>query len=383
MTEITDYDKCTGCGTCLQICPKNCIAMKRNDEGFLYPIIDLENCIQCKKCSNYCPANKEESVTNECIKSYMAYNMNLYERLRASSGGIFELIALYILNQGGVVFGAVMAKNCKSVYHTVAHSKEELGRMYGSKYVQSDIKLTFRLAKEYLDKGKRVLYSGTPCQIAGLLSFLGRKYENLYTQDIICHGVPSPLVWEKYIEYREKIAAAKTQRIFFRQKKYGWKRFSILILFKNNREYLCPADEDLYMRGYLSNLFLRQSCYNCKYKAECTESDISLADMWGIEKIEPDINDNKGCSLIIVQSKKGEELVENVKRDIWFKEIEIKEALKYNSARLHSATLNTNRKLFMQNLSRYPIERILRKYGKRKDKLKVKLYRTLRNMRTR
>ena len=225
MTEITDYDKCTGCGTCLQICPKNCIAMKRNDEGFLYPIIDLENCIQCKKCSNYCPANKEESVTNECIKSYMAYNMNLYERLRASSGGIFELIALYILNQGGVVFGAVMAKNCKSVYHTVAHSKEELGRMYGSKYVQSDIKLTFRLAKEYLDKGKRVLYSGTPCQIAGLLSFLGRKYENLYTQDIICHGVPSPLVWEKYIEYREKIAAAKTQRIFFRQKKYPSKGY--------------------------------------------------------------------------------------------------------------------------------------------------------------
>lgn len=380
MTGITDYDKCTGCGTCSQICPKTCITMKRNEEGFLYPIVDHENCINCKKCVKYCPENREKTDGSETIKGYMAYNLTLGERLRGSSGGIFELIASYVLNHGGVVFGAVMAKNCKSVYHTVAHTEKELRKMCGSKYVQSDIKETFKLAKEYLDNGKKVLYSGTPCQISGLLAFLGRTYENLYTQDIICHGVPSPMVWEKYVEYREKVASARAQRIFFRHKKYGWKRFSLLISFENNREYLSPLDKDLFMQGYLSNIFLRKSCYQCTHKTEHTESDISLADMWGIENIDPNANDNQGCSLIIVQSSKGEKLIEDIKESLWIKEIDLKEALKYNSARLRSVDLNMNRQLFMQDLSQYPIERVLKKYGKKKEKLKVKLYRVLRTI---
>lgn len=351
MLAINDLSKCCGCGTCRDICPVKAIYLCTDEDGFMYPKVDNEKCIACGKCKKLCPVSgvvKRRNNSNR-IRAYAAYTKNEEIRKSSSSGGIFTEIAAYILKNGGVVFGAAFDEKFK-VIHIGIDRIEHLERLRGSKYVQSEIRNTYIQAKEYLDTGRIVLFTGTPCQIGGLYNFLNRDYENLYTQDIICHGVPSPLVWQKYIEYREAKAAAKLRRTFFRHKKYGWKKYSVQFEFTNCTEYLHPLTEDLYMRSYLRNLTLRPSCYSCAFKTKHRSSDFTLADFWGVEKICPGMDDDRGTSLVILHSEKAHTLFESIKSNVIYRNVDVDEAVKYNSAMLTSVPQNADRAKFFESI---------------------------------
>lgn len=355
-------DKCSGCFACVTKCPNSCIAMKTNNEGFWYPEIDEEKCVSCGLCEKICPVMGEKIIEQPSNESFAVINKNDKTRMESSSGGVFTLLAERVLDDNGVVFGAAFSDDFKSVQHICVKDKNKLWRLRGSKYLQSSIGDAYIQAENYLKQEKNVLFSGTPCQVAGLYAYLGTDYENLITQDIICHGVPSPLVWRNYVEYREHIAGSATKGIFFRHKKNGWKTYSLQFDFENDSEYIQPLAKDLYMRGFLANLYLRPSCYQCGFKSENRISDITLADFWGVENICPEMFDDRGTSLVLINTNKGKVLFNTIKSQTQNCDVEKSEALKYNSAATKSSLLPQKRKLFMDDIQTKPFSKIIKKY---------------------
>lgn len=357
MQEIAEKNICSGCSACANACPAECIEMKYDGEGFLYPHINEDACINCGKCKRICPVLKEY-VGNPKGKAYACINKDDDIRMQSSSGGVFTLLAEEILQNGGVVFGAVFDEDF-NVGHIAVESAEKLGELRGSKYVQSRIGIAYRRAKKYLDNGTLVLFTGTPCQISGLRAFLGREYDNLIMQDIICHGVPSPGVWQRYIKYREKKSASATRRTFFRHKKYGWKTYSVLFEFSNSTEYEQILCKDLFMQGFLANLYLRPSCYRCHSKSLERESDITLADFWGIENVAPEMFDDRGTSLVLVNSLKGKKLFETISDKLICREVSLNEAVKYNSSAYKSVEANKKRGEFFERIDKEDFEKVV------------------------
>lgn len=352
---------CMGCHGCMNMCPKNCISMKMDIEGFLYPKVDYELCIECKKCINACPIINKIIVDNEPL-AYACINNNEKIRLDSSSGGVFTLVAEHVIDKGGIVFGACFNEKFE-LEHNYVKTKEEISKLRGSKYLQSKIGNSYRHAKKFLDKGIKVLFTGTPCQIAGLKSFLGDKeYDDLTIMDIICHGVPSPEVWKKYVGFREREAESSTHRIAFRQKNEGWKRFSVSFSFKNNTEYRRTLKEDLYMKAFLKDVCLRPSCYYCEFKILNRQSDITMADFWGIENVLPEMDDDKGTSLIFVNSETGREIFNSISHDMKFEDVDINEAIKHNPSAIKSVLENPNRDNFFSDLNNLEFDKLVKRY---------------------
>lgn len=360
MIEITDKTKCCGCHACYNICPKGAIEMQQDEKGFEYPVIDKEKCINCGLCEKVCPIINNKQIKNG-PQAYACYNKDLNIRMQSSSGGIFTLLAEEILSKGGVVFGASFNKTFE-VEHIMVEKIEELEKLRGSKYTQSKIGETYKKAKEILEEGRYVLFTGTPCQIEGLKSYLRKEYDKLYTQDIICHGVPSIKVMKKYNNYLEQINNSNIEEIKHRTKINGWKEWRVFIKFNNNKQLSSDHNKDLYMQAFLKNTILRDSCYNCSFKKLNRISDITLADFWGIQNIMPELDDNKGTSLVIVNSKKGQELFENIKEKIIYKNVDIQEAIKYNMSMIESAKMDKNRKKFFENLDKLDFDKLVKKY---------------------
>ena len=281
--------------------------------------------------------------------------------MKSSSGGLFSLFAEKIIEEGGVVYGAGFDANF-AVEHTCIEIAEDLNILRGAKYVQSRIGSAYRSIETSLIQGKKVLFTGTPCQIGGLKAYLAKDHDNLYCIDIICHGVPSPKVFENYIAYREKKAGASTQQISFRGKKKGWRQYSVSFHFDNGTEYRQTLDKDLYMRAFLSNVCLRPSCNACRFKTLHRESDITLADFWGIQNVFPDMDDNKGTSLIFVNSIKGQRIFEQISKSVKCKEVDINQAVGYNTAAIASAEQNPKRQDFFLKLNKIPFDRLVAKY---------------------
>ena len=349
MINIQDKGKCSGCYACEQICPKQCITMKVDAEGFWYPSIDEKLCIGCGLCEKKCPILHPpiNKVTEENVKAYAAVNHDENVRLKSSSGGLFTLIAAYVIERDGVVFGAAFDDKF-NVIHRYVDKAEDLELLRGSKYVQSKIGDTYRQAEDFLKKGRLVLFTGTPCQIEGLRSFLAKDYENLYTQDIICHGVPSPMIWKKYVEYREKTAKSNANKVYFRNKKYGWKTFSVVIEFVNNTKYVKKFNQDVYMKAFLRNLTLRPSCYQCSFKKKYRNSDYTLADFWGVQNILPQMDDDKGTSLIFVNSEKGYAVLEEIKKEMSICPVVVDDAIANNSSMIKSVNISPQRDEFVK-----------------------------------
>lgn len=353
--------KCNGCSVCAAVCPKNCITMTPDELGFLYPQVDENLCINCGLCEKACPVfNGSEPETTP--KAYAVKNIRENIRMQSSSGGVFTAVAEKILADGGVVFGAAFNDDFKAVEHIPVETGEGLRKLRGSKYVQSRIGDSYEKAKRELEKGRKVLFTGTPCQIGGLLSFLKKDYENLFTQDIICHGVPSPSVWGKYVELREEKAGAKTTFASFRAKNTGWVKFSMLMKFENGKEYTQPLSDDLFVLGFLKNIYLRSSCYDCAFKTIYRQADITLADFWGVWNLHPEMHDDKGTSLVITNSEKGECLINSIANQLEIIETDVSEAVKFNSAAENSVPHNAQREQFVKDFEFEPFEKTLKKY---------------------
>ena len=359
MQEIVEKNKCCGCHACFNICPKNAISMIEDEKGFRYPSIDKTKCIDCGMCKKVCPVlNNQEKEHN--IKAYACYNINHDERLHSSSGGIFILLAKEVIKRNGVVFGASFDEDF-NLYHTFAENKKDLKQFMGSKYVQSAIGETYKKVKYFLDNDRYVLFTGTPCQIEGLLSYLKKDYNKLYTQDIICHGVPSPKVWQKYLEYQKKLSNENVKSVSFRSKDHGWSLFRMKILF-DTKKYSKNHNDDLFMKVFLKNLCLRESCYNCSFKKKYRSSDITLGDYWGINKLHQKFNDNKGTSLLIINSDKGEKLFDAIKNNIKYIETDLDTAIKYNSAMVESVKHHNDEKDFINNIDNMSFDKLVNKY---------------------
>lgn len=311
MIQILDKHKCCGCSACEQICPKQCISFRRDQEGFVYPFVNNSICINCGLCERVCPViNLREDRLP--LKTFAATNNNEEIRRNSSSGGVFSALAEKTICKGGKVYGARF-QNDLSVVHCKADTLDGIAQFRGSKYLQSELKDIYKAVRNDLNKGIEVLFSGTPCQIAGLKLFLQKNYENLIAVDFVCHGVPSPTVWQSYLDLFRK--ETEVTSVSFRNKEFGWHRFGV---FSDNH----------YMQVFLSNISLRPSCYQCPTKKGRSGSDITLGDFWGIENINPEIDDDKGISLLLVNTKKGEIFCNNL--DIWVKEENYQYAVKYN-----------------------------------------------------
>ena len=366
MKILKNTKLCNGCHACFSVCPKDCIVMQADEEGFLFPQIDNEKCVECGLCEKICPMNKtqvERTGETKTPKTFAVINKNEEIRMQSSSGGVFTLLAEKVINEGGVVFGARFNENWQ-VEHDSTETIDGLAAFRGSKYVQSRIGNSYKLVKEFLTDGGGVLFSGTPCQIGGLKSYLQKDYENLLCVDIICHGVPSSKVWRKYVEFRENIAGSKTGKIASRRKNCGWTQYSLSFNFVNDREYSQIFQADPFMQAFLKDLCLRSSCYQCGFKSANRISDITIADFWGVQNVAPEMFDDKGTSLVLLQSPKGQEVFDKIKSDTDFAEVDCEKSLQFNTAAFRSCAEPKNRGKFMKNIDKFPFDKLVRKYTK-------------------
>ena len=330
---ITKYELCTGCHACYNVCPMHCITMKENEEGFLYPQIDEGQCINCKQCQKICPINRKLENKNPQRKAYALYYLDERVRKNSSSGGTFSALAVQILENDGVVVGAAFSKDFRSLHHIEVTDCGELELLRGAKYLQSTIGDMFAKVKSYLRIGREVLFVGTPCQVEGLVAYLGGKPEKLLLVDFICHGVPSPSVWRKYIDAISQKFNCAIEDINFRNKDLGWKMYSFKAKFIDGKQYFSTHYENAFMRGFIyKNLFLRDSCYKCEFKKENHISDITIADCWGASKLCPELDDNKGLSMVLVHTEYGAKKISDILEKTQYKEIAFEDAITANSA---------------------------------------------------
>lgn len=338
MINITQKADCCGCGACAQRCPKGCITMVEDEQGFRYPKVDLDTCIDCHLCERVCPV-LNQSEPRKPVAVYAAKNLNKEERMHSSSGGIFIALAKQVIADGGVVFGARFDDNWE-VCHAYADTIEGVRAFMGSKYVQSRIGNTYSQAEEFLKAGRRVMFTGTPCQLAGLRLYLRKDYgEQLLKVDVVCHGAPSPRVWRDYLKHitRPQVAPKNTDSqpeqkndetpvitsISFRDKRISWEKFGFTARAvarqsdQNTDSQPCkssellfePLSKNVYMKGFLKDLYLRPSCYACPTKSNKSESDLTLADFWGIEHTYPQLYDEIGVSLVLANTMVGQSVL--------------------------------------------------------------------------
>ncbi len=345
--ETIARDKCTGCGACANKCSFDAIQMQYDSEGFIFPTVDAEKCIDCGMCLKYCPVEKPlPRHTNPETWAVMA---DTETRLKSSSGGMFSLLANVVFGMGGVVCGARYSEDYQTVYHAFATNADELAPLRGSKYVQSETRNTYRETKDYLKSGTPVLYTGTPCQIAGLYNYLGREYDNLYTADLVCHGSNSVTAYRSFL--REFTEGKEIERVDFRDKKhYEWSSPTVVYL-KDGTVKKRAWNEGTWYEGFLQGIINRKSCYECPYTSEFRVADVTLADAWQVHRINPKFDDRKGTSLVLVNSPKGKKLFAQARKEMMLcEEIPLEIIRKYNGHLNKPTREHPSRKFFFSHL---------------------------------
>lgn len=379
---IQKNEKCCGCTACANICPVNAIKMCEDEEGFLYPHIDENKCIKCNLCEKNCPVIHPIKNENE-IKSYAVRTKDKDILKSSTSGGFFTPIAKYVLENNGVVVGVGYGDDL-SVKHLIVDNEKDIAALRGSKYVQSYLEDTFKKTKEILESGRILLFTGTPCQIQGLNKFLGKKYENLITIDLICKGVPSQKIWKKYLDYQEKKYNSKIKEIHFRNKTYGYHSSTMKIVFENGKVYYGSGRVDYMLKSYYSEICSRPSCYDCNFKSRKHISDFTIFDCWHAENLAEEIkDDDKGYTNIFVNTEKAINLLNEIKNELEIHEIDSEKAISLDGPMVEkSAIPHEHRKNFYVSLDKDGLEKTIKKYlnvsatDKLIEKSKKVLYKT-------
>lgn len=348
MIDKVGEKNCCICGNCVQLCPKEAISLTKNFNTFNYPEINYNLCNGCNRCETVCPTLNELNQ-QQCLGAYMAKNINLKERKLSSSGGMFSVFANYIIENNGLVCGA--AFDGLKVKHIIVDNKADLYKLRGSKYVQSDLGDCFEQIEKYLDNNRLVLFVGCPCQTAALRTYLKKDYSNqLYLVDFICHGMLSQSLFDDYIKYLEKKYKSRVVSFSFRDKTDGWIESGPKIKFSNGKIKRWPLYEDTYMQGYFSAVCMKNSCYICKYKNFHSGSDITFADYWGCEILDPEFYDFYGVSAVVINNENGNLLFNNISNNIEYKAVDLENIVKYNSGLIKPFEEGKDRSLFMDKI---------------------------------
>lgn len=380
MINIINKVDCCGCNACGDICGKHAISFVTDNEGFWYPEVNNELCVDCGLCDKVCPIqNKANHVERYAEPNvFAAYTKDEAIRLDSTSGGIHSMLALKMYEKDAYVGGAVYNSDhtCSQI---VDNNPERLPEIRSSKYLQSNAEGVYKEIRSLLKEGKNVFFCGCPCQIHALYNFLGKEYENLVTCDFICRGVNSPKVFLKYMEMLERQYGAKATKIKFKNKKWGWHSFSMRVNFENGKEYCKDRYHDLFFIGYLqAGNFTRPSCYECHFKGFPQKADLTLADFWGIEKIDKTMDQDKGTSLVMVNSGKGQKLFDSIKEKIEWRQFTMDDARAGNPAMDGSlSSAKPNREAFFNDLDKLPFEEVAKKFfplPSLKKELKKKLH---------
>lgn len=379
MIENAPNCNCTGCSACVNICQVSAIAMVPDVRGFLVPRVDDEKCIHCRKCLAVCPSLSplQENVYSDPAV-YAAWNKDEAVRVESTSGGVFSALAEAVISKGGYVAGAEY-DGTFAVRHTIIHHQKRIAGQRQSKYTQSDLGFLFRDIKKLLDEEETVLFCGTPCQSAGLQKYLGKNYDNLFCCDFICRGVISPKVYKKFLTDMCP-SDTRLQKVHFKNKDFGWNRFSTKLSFADGSCYQKDRNEDYYMRGYLQhNLYLRDCCYQCDYKTLPRKSDISLGDFWGIGNYDASLDNEQGTSVVLINSEKGRMLLDWAEEHLVISERSLDEAISGNACLLNSAAQGEYRDLFFKKMDRLPFGKLIEMIDRKSLKLsyKDKILRTL------
>lgn len=370
-----DFEKnCYGCRNCENICPTKAIKMKENNEGFLIPVIEKEKCINCGLCNKKCPfLNIKEDNTNVQLRMwYSCYMKDEKKRQESSSGGIFPLLADWILQSDGYVCGCIWNNEIEAV-HVVSNKKEDIDRMKGSKYVQSNLENIVEELKALLKDERKVLFTGTPCQVAAIKNYFLDE-PNLYTMAVICEGVASPKVWREYKNYIEKKNNSKIENVKFRCKDIGWEPPIMKIFFENGKvKSQLTFSANIFGQGFLQGLFYRNSCNNCQYKLENYNADIIVGDLWGASNELLKLTNNKGISAVFVNTLKGKELFGKIKENMVFELIDFQRVIKENKMIIESRKKHKNREKFFDNINDVDIKTNIKK------NLKLKKHKQFKN----
>lgn len=354
MIQITDPTQCCGCTACASVCPHGCITMRADAEGFLYPSVDPTTCIGCDACEAVCPVLHHPQAVDEPVAAAVRARDSAL-RLFSSSGGIFSLLATDVLNAGGAVAGAVYDETF-TVRHVLAWDEAHVEPMRGAKYVQSDLGDLFCQIRELLQNDVPILFSGTPCQTAGLQAFLGKPYDNLLNVAVVCHGAPSPMVWRKHLQE----LGQEVTDVRLRDKRDSWKRYATNY-FVDGREIFRPVMEDPYMKGFLRDLYNRPACAACPAKGG-GYADLTLGDFWGIEKILPELDDDKGTSLVLVHTARGKQALAALHARVDSRAVPFSDGIRYNPAVVHASPAHPMRAQAMQRLQTEPLAQVVGDY---------------------
>lgn len=350
MINIIDKAKCTGCSACFNICNKNAIYFETDSEGFVYPEVNMEKCVDCSLCEKVCPLINSVDTSKNYEKPIIkaAWNLDEEIRINSTSGGVFSALADKFLDEGGYVVGAEYTEDF-GIQHTVISSKEQIKKLRQSKYAQSNLNDVFTQIKELLKNNERVLFCGTPCQSAGLKNYLMKEYDNLFIVDFICRGIVNQKIYKKYLESVEKHSGSKISKVHFKNKDFGWNRFSTKLSLKNGNYYHKDRYNDEYMIGYLKhNLYLRPCCHECKFKTLPRVSDISLGDFWGIGNSKKELDNDKGTSVVIINSDKGKKYFETATDVLYSENSTLEQVTKGNACLFNIATKGKYREYFFK-----------------------------------
>ena len=365
--KITELNKCTGCTTCMNVCPKNAISMVEK-KGFFYPAVS-EACIECKLCITKCPINNSPKVST-LTKAFAVQNRNEEIRAESTSGGFFSLLCDYVFEKKGVVCGVGFDDNAR-VIHKIINSLNDVYDLRGSKYCQSNLGNVFKQIKKNLDENCYVLFVGLPCQCSGLLNYLGKEYENLLIVDLVCYGVPSPVLYDRWIRFIENKYKKTVNRVIFRDKSYGFALPNCKILFNDSSFIEQKYDSKSFLKMFFNGLNIRESCSMCKFKGINRATDFTLGDCWSIKEFESNMDDNKGTTAVYVHSDKGLKIIENLNTAKLI-EIDVVKSIKLDGKKvMNSVKLDKKYYDFCNNINEYNYKKLAKKYAPESIKEKI------------